>query len=213
MVEAAKPIPPRPGGPAPASDAKPIIGGRLWIGIGLLVAFGALANPVVNTWVIQHAPPEDIHTDQSQWRAGKEADVRVTLVTADATRLACAQAKSLESTHCGFTSEHVPWPQGPDTLPDDNGLTLIQPYRTSPDNLLILLSGLWAQPEVAMRLHREPPGSVSQTKRLQRFDVTCRVKFLDQFDKVDLRWDPTGSWQTERNAWVAQVKSCTVNNG
>jgi hypothetical protein len=50
-------------------------------------------------------------------------------------------------------------------------------------------------------------------KRLQRFDVTCRVKFLTRWDKVDLRWDLTGTWQTEKAAWVARAKSCTVNNG
>jgi hypothetical protein len=193
-------------------DLKPIIGGRLWIGIGMLVGLGALANPVLNGWVMHSlAPPEDLRTNFAAWKTGNQAEVRVTLVTADATRLSCAQAKEVDGAHCGYTSEHAIWPRGPETPPDDNGATLIQPYRTSPDNALILLEGLWAQPEVAMRLHREPPGGV-QSKRLQRFDVTCQVKFLEQFDKVDLRWDVTGAWQPERNAWVARVQSCTVNH-
>jgi hypothetical protein len=212
MVEATKPIPPRPKAPAPV-ESKPILAGRLWLGIAILVGFGVIANPVFNGWVIQNlAPPEDLHTDQSKWREGAETSVRVTVVTADAARLACAQAKVVDTAHCAFGTDHIMWAVGPNQPVDDNGVNLIQPYRTSPDNILVLLVGLWAQPEVAMRLHREPPQGVV-VKRLNRFDVTCKVKFLTKFDQVDLRWDPTGSWQPEKNAWVARTETCTVNNG
>jgi hypothetical protein len=36
------------------------------------------------------------------------------------------------------------------------------------------------------------------------------VKFVAHWDKVDLRWDTTGTWQTEKGTWVARAKSCTV---
>ena len=87
MAEATKPVPPRP----PPAELKPILGGRLWLAVAMLAGFGALANPVVNNWVIQKlAPPEDLHTDFARWKLGSETEVRVTIVTADANRLSCA---------------------------------------------------------------------------------------------------------------------------
>jgi len=208
MAEVAKkPIPPRP----PPVEVKPILAGRLWIGVAMLLGFGLIANPKFNSCVMSYAPPEDLRTDFSKWREGSETEVRVTLITADASRLACASATVAEGVHCEFGADHNLWGRGPNDPADDNHPNIVQPYRTSPDNALILLAGLWAQPEVAMRLHREPPAAIA-VKRLQRFDVTCKVKFLTRLDSVDLRWDVTGSWQTERGAWIARAESCTVNN-
>jgi len=208
MTEAKKPIPPRP----PPVEMKPILAGRLLIAVGLLVALGLIANPKFNEWVMQNfAPPEEVRTDFSKWRIDGETELRVTLITADAGRLACAHAQVLDGTHCQFGGDKMPWPK-PDNAPaEDNNADVIQPYRTSPDNALLLLAGLWAQPDVAMRLHREPPAGI-QAKRLGRFDVTCRVKFIGKFDEVQLRWDTGGPWQPERGAWVAKPISCTVNN-
>ena len=209
MVEAQKQVPPRP----PQVELKPIFAGRLWIGVAMLLGLGVVANPVFNSWIMRSfAPPEDLHTDVTTWKDGAETNVRVTVITADSTRLSCAHEGEIDGAHCAFGADRIIWPQGPDHIADDNGVNLVQPYRTSPDNALILVIGLWAQPEVAMRLHREPPTGVV-VKRLQRFDVTCRVKFLTRWDKVDLRWDLTGTWQTEKAAWVARAESCTVNNG
>lgn len=208
MAEVEKQVAPRP----PPVELKPILGGRLWIGVGMLLGLGLVANPVFNSWIIRRAPPEDLHTDLGKWRGGVETNVRVTVITADATRLSCAHEGEVDRAHCAYGADHIIWPHGPDEPADDNGPNLIQPYRTSPDNNLILLVGLWAQPEVATRLHREPPNGVV-AKRLQRFDVTCRVKFVSQWDKVDLRWETTGTWQTEKGAWVARAQSCTVNKG
>ena len=50
-------------------------------------------------------------------------------------------------------------------------------------------------------------------KRLQRFDVTCKVKFLTRFDDGQSQVDVGGAWQTEHKPWVARAQSCTVNNG
>jgi len=210
MPEVKKPIPPRP--PPPPVDMKPLWAGRLWIAIALLVGLGIVANPAFNDFVMRNlAPPEEVRTDFSKWRLNNETELRVTLITADAGRLACAHAQVIDGTHCQFNGDKLPWPK-PDNAPaDDNNPDVIQPYRTSPDNALLLVAGLWAQPDVAMRLHREPPSGI-QAKRLGRFDVTCRVKFIGRFDEVQLRWDTTGAWQPERGAWVARPISCTVNN-
>jgi hypothetical protein len=208
MAEVAKkPVPPRP----PPVEVKPILAGRLWIGVAMLLGLGLIANPKFNSCVQSYAPPEDLRTDFSKWHEGSETEVRVTLITADSTRLACASGNNSDGAHCEFGADHNLWGRGPNDPADDNRPNIVQPYRTSPDNALILLAGLWAQPDVAMRLHREPPAAIT-VKRLQRFDVTCKVKFLTRLESVDLRWDVTGSWQTERGAWVAKALSCTVNN-
>lgn len=206
MPEEKRPIPPRP----KPVEMKPILAGRLWIAIGILLAFALLANPLFNGWAIRQAPPEEVRTDVSRWRIGDEAQVRITVITADSARLGCASSQPLEGTHCAFGGDHMIWPRPPDAPLDDGNVDVIQPYRTSPDNRLVLLSGVWAHPEVAMRLHREPWIGV-QAKRLQRFDVTCRVKFLGKLDQVDLRWDVNATWQTERGAWVGRTLDCHVN--
>lgn len=209
MAVAEKHVAPRP----PPVELKPILGGRLWIGVGMLLGLGLIANPIFNQKIMQSfAPPEDLHTDLTKWREGAVANVRVTVITADSTRLSCAHAGEVDGAHCAYGADRIIWPHGPNEPVDDNGQNIVQPYRTSPDNALVLLVGLWAQPEVAMRLHREPPTGVV-AKRLQRFDVTCRAKFVQRWDTVDLRWDTAGSWQTEKGAWVARAESCTVNNG
>jgi hypothetical protein len=207
MVEAQKQVPPRP----PPVELKPILAGRLWIAVAMLLGLGLVANPVFNSWIMRSfAPPEDLHTDLTTWREGSEASVRVTVITADSTRLACAHAGEVDGAHCAYGGDKILWPHGPNEPADDNGPNMVQPYRTSPDNALVLLIGMWAEPEVAMRLHREPPTGFA-VKRLQRFDVTCRVKFITRWDTVDLRWEATGAWQTEKGAWVARAQSCTVN--
>jgi hypothetical protein len=192
---------------------KPVLAGRLWWGVGMLVGLGIIANPKFNGWVMSNfAPPEDLHTDVRKWREGATTNVRITVITADAARLGCAHDGTFDGVHCGFKENHTPWPRDPGEPVDDNNPNLVQPYRTSPDNVLVLISGVWAKPEVAMRLHREPPSGVA-VKRLQRFDITCSVKFLKKLDKVELHWEPTGNWQTEHGAWVARAETCTVNNG
>jgi hypothetical protein len=214
MAEAAKPVTRRPP-PRPAQvEAKPIIAGRMWIAVAMLCGMGVIANPPFNDWVKRKfAPAEDLRTDFTKWKVGSETDVRVTLITGDSTRLSCAKAEVVEGAYCAFGTDRLPRAQSANDPADDNGPNRIQPYRTSPDNALILVAGLWAHPDVAMRLHREPP-NVIPTKRQNRFDVTCRVKFLTKWDQVELRWDsaPGTTWQTERGAWVTRALHCTVNN-
>lgn len=208
MPEEKKPIPPRP----PAPELKPIIAGRLWIGLGVLITVGLIANPVFNNWVAKRwAPPAELRTDFSKWKMGGEASLRVTVITADAARLACAHSEVIDGAHCAFGKDKLPWARAETDPSEDNGENIIQPYRTSPDNALVLVIGLWAQPEVAMRRHREPPIGVP-AKRLNRFDVTCQVKFVGKLDTLDMRWDVTGAWQAERNAWVVRPIHCQVNN-
>jgi hypothetical protein len=207
MAEAVqkKRIPPRP----PAVESKPIIGGRLWIPIVGLSLIGLMANPKINNWVQYKFGPKEPHTQLSSWKIGKEADLRVTLVTADATRLACAHDQEIDGTHCEHTGDEKPRPRAEGAPAVGDRAEIIQPYRTSPENHLILIAGLWAQPSVAMRLHREPPEGVP-AKRLNRFDASCRVRFIGEMTDVKLRWEVGASWGKEPRALVARAVQCDV---
>ena len=112
MVEATKPIAPRPPPRPPPVELKPILGGRLWIAIGLLLGLGLIANPLFNNFVIQRvAPPEDIHTNFAEWRENSVGNVRVTVITADSTRGSRAlQAAVVDGAHRAFGGDKTAWP-------------------------------------------------------------------------------------------------------
>ena len=197
--------PPRP---RPPDEHPPLFGGRLWIAIAMLVLLAIISNPKVNSTVVRAFGPKVEAARVVPWRVGKEAEVSVTVITADFHRLACGHDQEIEGLHCGFRNDGRMWERKPGLPVDDNTPEVIQPYRT-PDNRLILLAGLWAQPALAMRLHREPPRA-APVKRLVRFDASCRVKFIGQFDPVRVRWDVGTPWQTERSALVARPLSCKI---
>lgn len=128
------------------------------------------------------------HTDTSTWKEGTEQDVYLTLIGADSYLLSCADPQNIDGVHCGFEGPGRRWPrEGP--LSDVNRSSVIQPYRTAPDNKLILVAGIWATPELAMRLHQEPPRELRKAK-LSRFVARCRVSFLGGMKKPELRWGP-----------------------
>src|SRR5262245_10932205 len=60
-----------------------LIGGRLLIGIGLLFGIVAVAPQGMNAWLDRHLHPSTPKPTVS-WAVGKEADVELTLITADA---------------------------------------------------------------------------------------------------------------------------------
>jgi hypothetical protein len=135
--------------------------------------------------------------------------VRITLITADYNLLACAAEQSVAGKHCAYKTETEAWPRDPSEPIDDNKKNIIQPYRTWPDNKLVLVAGLWADPAVAMRLHREPPDGVA-AKKLARFVVECRSKFIGRLDDPKLRWQPGQAWIREGAAFVAEPESCSI---
>lgn len=147
--------------------------------------------------------------DTSQWALGTVTDVQVTLITADYNKLTCAADKAVENAHCAYKSETEPWPRDPNAPLDDNKKDIIQPYRTWPDNKLILIAGLWNDPVVAMRLHAEPP-HVVQEKKLARFVVDCRMRFMGRLESTKLRWAPGAQWQNEGPAFVTRPESCKL---
>ena len=184
------------------------MGGRLALAIALLAGIAVVSQQGFNLWVDRRLHPAEVKT-QEKWEIGQEGRVELTLITADARRLNCAHDQTLQGQHCGFTANKHAWPRAPGELSDDNDYDVIQPYRTADNNALVLVSGVWAQPELALRLHREPP-SYYDVKKQSRFVAYCKVRFLGELQNVALRWDTGAKWQDEPKAMVAQALSCTL---
>lgn len=189
--------------PAPVATGRFVTAAAILV-ILLLVPF----SPLGNLFVLR----ESETVNQKEWKVGATVPVKVTLVTADYDRLFCSSSKEIGGKHCAFKTEQERWPDNPQRIADDNKKDLIQPYRTWPDNLLILLAGLWAEPRVAMRLHEEPPVGVPLNK-LARFVVECQVKFIGSLSAPRLRWAPTDRWINEGDAMVGLPSDCKVISG
>jgi hypothetical protein len=174
-----------------------------------MVMIGALIllpfSPI-GSWIERSGPkPHNL----MQWQPGSVSNVRVTVITADYNLLSCAAPTAVEGTHCAFKSENEVWQRSANEPLDDNKANIIQPYRTVPDDKLVLIAGLWAEPAVAMRLHREPPGS-APNKKLVRFVVDCEVKFLGKLEGARLRWNSQAPWVDEGTAMVARPQKCKI---
>jgi len=186
----------------------PLIGGRYALALAFLVGIALVASQSMNLWLDRHLHPTPIKSAET-WAIGQEAQLELTLITADARRLNCAHDQLLEGQHCGFSANKHAWPRAPGELADDNDYDVIQPYRTADTNALVLVSGIWAQPELALRLHREPP-AYYDVKKQARFVAYCKVRFVGELSNISLRWDTGAKWQEEPKAMVAQALSCTL---
>lgn len=187
----------------------PVLGGRMLIGVALLFGIAAVAPQGLNAWLDRLIHPNEVKP-AATWEIGTEADVEITLITADSRRLHCAHDEVFEGAHCGYGANKRPWPRTPGAVLDDNDENVIQPYRTADTNALILVAGLWSQPELALRLHREPPGHYD-TDKLLRFVAYCRVRFVGEMKKAALRWDTGAKWNDDQSALVAKPVRCTLD--
>jgi hypothetical protein len=188
-----------------APEPIPVISGRFWIAALATVLLGYVPFSPINEKL---KPPEPVPEKTEAWHQGGTVRIGVTLITADYDRLACAHDKKVGEGHCENKTESEPWPREAGEPLDDNKANVIQPYRTFPNNQLILIQGLWADPAVATRLHDEP--STLPEKKMSRFVVECTATFIGQLDNPKLRWQAKGAWNTERTATVATVKNCRV---
>ncbi len=187
-------------------EPTPVVGGRFLLAV--LIVFVMVVVPMSKLGDFFQKPGPG-KTNTATWRKGNTTEVRITLVTSDYNNLSCASEKSLDGAHCAYKSESEGWPRAAGEPLDDNKKNIIQPYRTWPDNQLILVAGLWATPHVAMRLHDEPPAGVP-AKKLARFVATCKVRFLGQLDGAKLHWNAGGKWMNQPRAMVARALSCKV---
>jgi hypothetical protein len=178
------------------------------IGIAMLVSIAVFANQWLNQRIERWRSPPRIKP-VVQWVIGQEADLEITLITDDSRRLACASDTLVEGAHCAFDQNRRRWQRAPDAPVDDNNVDIIQPYRTADTNQLVFVYGLWAQPELAMRVHLEPPDSVASDKLL-RFVAYCRVRFVGSLTQASTRWDQGAQWQGDGTALVAKPLSCTL---
>jgi hypothetical protein len=186
-------------------DPIPVTSGRYNIALGLILAMVLIPFSPIGRWVERKGPgPHDL----ASWVPGAVGKVRVTVVTGDYDALTCESGTALEGAHCAYKSQTEVWPNDPSAPLDDNKVHIIQPYRTTPDNKLVLIAGLWANPAIAMRLHREPPNMSG--KKLIRFVASCDMKFIGKLEDEKLRWNNAGSWQDEGPAMVARPTSCQI---
>ncbi|HEY2405907.1 MAG TPA: hypothetical protein VGI10_07890 [Polyangiaceae bacterium] len=190
----------------PELEPIPVISGRYMTAAVILGA--ATLIPSTNLGNLLE-PPDPPGSDVANWVPGKTGTIRLTVVTADEASLTCASPQSFEGKHCAYKSESEPWPRDPNQPLDDNKVDIIQPYRTWLDNKLILVSDVWAQPELALRVHREPAAGM-QADKLARFVTECKVKFVGRMDKPDLRWQPGQAWGVEQQTIVAAATECKI---
>jgi len=187
-------------------EPTPVIGGRFMIAALILGALVVIPMSALGNLFEPKDPPA---TNTTEWVKGQKSNIILTLVTADAATLTCASPQIFEGRHCAFKTETEPFARDPGAPLDDNKANTIQPYRTWLDNKLILVSGVWAQPSLAMRVHNEPANGVAAEK-LARFTAQCQVHFAGQMDSPKLRWQPGQNWGSEQGTMVAIADHCEV---
>jgi hypothetical protein len=219
------PTPKKPVRSQRVSDSRipvPVVGGRLWIALITLGAIGILVTKYASDLGERVSAKFETSLDkaakQDQWEKNKPEEVGITLISGDFDKLACAYDKPLDGVHCQFRTESEIWPIEPNAPLDDNKRNIIQPFSLVPDNQLILLAGLWAQPAVAFRIHQEPGTAVAQKKQA-RFIAKCRIKPLERVPNASIRWNTGAAWgkaavvvadHPDAPPWVAVAESCTV---
>jgi hypothetical protein len=189
-------------------DNEPIVplGGRLFN-----AAFAGFAMLAVFPLRAIVPSPEPAKTDMSAWRVGGHTKVRLTVITKDYERLTCASTQTFGDEHCEYQAPSQLFPKAPGDPVDDSKAHTIQPYRTYPDNQLILVAGVWSHPEIATRLHREPWAGIPDQRQM-RFVAECDVEFLGQVQNVKLRWQPDQDWVHEPSAWVGKARTCRIGD-
>jgi hypothetical protein len=187
-------------------EPTPVVSGRFLTATALVLGLTVIPMSQLGNLF---EPKDPTVPKPTTWQVGTRATVAITLITADYNKLTCAHEKEFSNYHCAFKSENEAWPRDPSAPLDDNKATIVQPYRTWLDNQLILVGGLWAQPALATRLHREPSQGVDEEK-LARFVTECQVIFIGKMEGVKLRWGP-GQWTNPDMApMLAKPESCKI---
>ncbi len=197
--------------PPPAEeDAPEILNLRVWIILGsiCLAAFVPYWEQLDS--VVKPPGPRKVHVES--WKVGGRERIPITVITSDYNNLACGAADIIDGAHCAMDNNLKAWPQDPSAPLDDNKAHIIQPYSTYPDNHLILVEGLWAQPVVATRLHSEPPVNKPDSQ-LIRFTVTCDLQFIGRMSGFAVRWRPSDGWARPNTpAFVVRPSNCVIGD-
>lgn len=199
---------PRPAVKRPPFEFPEVIGGRFWIALALLLGMSFVPYCEPLRRVLDKQGPAALNP--ATWKVGTTHRLRITIVTADYEMLDCAYPTEIAGKRCSYKTTTEAWPRRPGEPIDNNKLNIIQPYRTWPDNLLLAVSSLWTHPDVAMRLHNEPPAKIPKEK-LGRFVAECQVKFIGSMERPQLRWFNTQAWGQEPNTvMVGDATSCKI---
>ncbi len=186
-------------------EEEPVLSGRMVIAVAFALAMSVIPVSGLGKYITKTAPET---AARASWKVGQTANIHLTVVTADFKELGCAMGKTQGENHCEFKNEREQFPVAAGEPVDDNKEHVLQPYRTTDQNL-ILTAGLWAQPEVAMRLHTEPPLGTSK-KTLARFVVACDVKFLEEWEDTLVRWKQRERWSNQGTAMVTELQRCEI---
>lgn len=187
----------------------------MWVAIGLLCLMGFV--PYWSALGAALAPKGPPDVNPNAWTVGSTMRVPITLVTADYSLLACASEQTFEApdqdvfgpVRCEFKDERERWPELPTAPVEDSRANTIQPYSAYPNNDLVMVEGLWAEPAVADRLHAEPPDGIDP-KKLARFTAECDLTFIGQLENFKLRWRPQDGWNVKDRAFVARPSNCEI---
>lgn len=191
--------------PQVEEEEEPVFSGRMVIAVALGLAMLVIPTSQLGKFITKKAPRTE---SRGNWQIGDRAELHITVVTSDYDQLACADRRTVGDAHCEWKNERERWPRAEDEPIDDNRLNILQPYKTT-DDALVLLSGLWAMPEVAMRLHTEPSRGVSKSQ-LARFVVTCDVEFVEEWDATMIRWGPGQRWDSPKKVMIGNPKECHI---
>jgi hypothetical protein len=191
-----------------AEEFESVLSGRLVLATAICLAMVLIPLSPLGRIIAKKAPESAARTE---WKVGTKGIVHVTLVTADYDKLDCADKRKVGGMHCAFEEEKKPFPKDPEAPYDDNKRNILQPYRTT-DGQLLFLAGLWAQPEISMRLHREPGRNVPE-KKLVRFVTECEVEFLEEWQGALYRWSPRDAFAKGETAMVARPVECHIFEG
>lgn len=192
--------------PPKKHEPEPVLSGRLVTAAAFLAGMALIPVSGIGNLITKEAPKT---AERATWQVGEKATIHLTVVTSDYKDLACADEKSIDGLHCEFKNDREKFPKEDDSQPlDDNKATILQPYRTTDSNLL-LTAGLWAQPDVATRLHFEPSRGVSKDK-LARFVVSCQVEFLAEWENPQIRWKSSDRWGQNGKAMVTKLLDCAI---
>lgn len=206
---------PDPAPPTAASVPEPprfwfVFDWRLLVTLALLGIIGVMSCDVVNARLDAYtAQRSGVVPDPGTWQAGSEHVIDITLITKDEGRLDCSDDRELEGVHCAYKKNRSRWPKEEGAPMDDNRADIVQPYRTAVGNHLIMVAGLWATPALALRHHQESPRGVAE-KDLKRFVARCKVRFLGDWENLDVRWGTSAKWYAEKKGPVARASWCDI---
>ena len=142
----------------------------------------------------------------SEVAPGKTVELTITLVTADASGLACANDSKVGAARCAFMGDGSPFPKD-ETAPKD----IIAPYMTA-DNILFLIPGLWEEPALAKRLVEEPPEKFERDQ-LRRFNATCKFTAEQKLQNFKVRWQTGAGWGDKPEpATVGRISDCKLED-